>query len=275
MSLAVSRHGYKSESERLIMSFTPEILNTVQFFAGRPMYETETYFPSYNASDFMTLDEDTFGDNVQRVYEAIRPYESDDGNYRFEIATFGSENAGGGDVIFFPTYSSSLTGNNGNVAEMAMKAMAYRGNRFTYVALPGNGLSSPLTRKERKHFTQTGSFYDAHEGTVLPVVTALQEVLREADIVPRHFMSDSAGAAMSDALGMALPKDSVWTVTQNVRTGWRGMGKLELAKGMLLDENKHAEIYKTSSSDAGAVTDALKQLVDDNRPSSYDAKKLL
>ncbi len=218
-----------------------------------------------------SIDEAVISGLIEEAYEHTHRLVSDDQNYTFETATINS-NATGGDVVIAGTYSSSLTGNPGNVYELATKAASDPSHRYTYVALPGNGYSSPLTRKERRHFLRSGSFLVKEEGvtTTLPVVRALAEVLRSHDVLPKHLASDSAGGVLMSALGANLPKNKVETVFQNVRPGFSDMSSFMLAKGMLIDDGRLAAKYKDSSPDPWKVDESAKALVLAHKPEGFE-----
>ncbi|QQS19791.1 hypothetical protein IPL85_06020 [Candidatus Saccharibacteria bacterium] len=210
---------------------------------------------------------------ITEIYDGIQQLVSTDGRYLFEVVTVNNE-ATGGVILEAGTYSSSRTGNSGNVYETAVKAADASNLKHVVVALPGNGLSGALTAKERRYFAQHGSLYDWKEKAALPVVIALREVLEQNQLMPQHLTSDSAGAVLTTALGIIAPMNSIETVFQNVRTGWANMSPAKLAWGMLVAENKHAKRHQAETPDKLAVNAATLAIVAANRPKSYDQRGL-
>jgi hypothetical protein len=203
-------------------------------------------------------DEADIDAKIVETYESIGEVHSADQNYAFEIATV-NQDATGGDIVIASTYSSSLTTNAGNIYELAIKAVTDPEHRYTYVALPGNGLSTSLTKKERQHVAQHGSLLKHEHGATapLPVVKALGTIMMQRSIEPLHLSSDSAGALLTTALGTVTPRGSVRSVFQNVRAGFTDLSPFRLAKGVLVDDKKFASIAERTSPDSFKVTNEV------------------
>ena len=130
-------------------------------------------------------------EKIAETYHAISGVISQNQSYCFEMATVNG-NATEGDVLIAATYNSSLTSNAGNVFEFATKAAMDPTHRYTYIALPGNGLSSVLTKKERRHLAENGSLLDHTEdgADTLPFADALTDVIRRRGLEPEQHSSD-------------------------------------------------------------------------------------
>ena len=216
---------------------------------------------------------DALAGKIHETYENLEQVISPDGHYAFEITTL-NKDAPEGAVVFAATFRSSLGSDRGNAKEIADKALRDQRHSYVYLTLPGNGSSGPLTQKERKHIAGTGGFYDLVEGRALPVVYALRDVLAHRGVAIEHLASDSTGALFATALGIVSPKDTIKTVFQNARTGWRHMSPVVLAKGMLHDEPVFRSIHRTYSPDVLGISEPLLSFVKESTPQPYKDRQL-
>lgn len=187
---------------------------------------------------------DDLGRKIVQLYQSVEPVTvkvnvaGELRPYQFEI---GYLEQGTDTELRASSYSSSFTGNPGNVTEVAEWA-AFNPNRsYAYVASPGNGLTSPLAPDERKYYRRHGRLFFEDEGRFepMPFIKALHLALKERGITPTRLGSDSAGAVVTTAYG-TLPevRDEIRSVHQNVRTNIENRPVPKLAYGMLYTEGR-------------------------------------
>jgi hypothetical protein len=188
----------------------------------------------------------TLGSKMVQLYQSIEPITVKvrvDGrlrSYTYETAWL-QQGEGDETEAIASSYSSSGTGNPGNITEVAEKALLNPDRSYAYVASPGNGLTSRLSLKESWYFQKYGRLLYEDEGVCkpLPFVEGLYLALKERGISPSRFRSDSAGASLTTALGTVPQlRGEIRSIHQNVRANINEWSPLRMAYGMLYTESR-------------------------------------
>jgi hypothetical protein len=185
------------------------------------------------------------GRKMVQLYESIEPITvkvrqaGEMRPYTFEVSYI-EQGAADDTELRISSYSSSFTGNPGNVTEVAEWAVQNPSRSYAYVASPGNGLTSPLARDERHYFRRYGRLLheDQADCEALPIVRALHLALKERGIVANRLASDSAGAVMTTAYGATTASSgSIQSIHQNVRPNIENRSYSQMVYGMVYLEN--------------------------------------
>jgi hypothetical protein len=149
------------------------------------------------------------------------------------------------DAIFFDaedsTYNSALSSNAGNVEEFAKNAAVNPEKPRIYIASPGNGFSSYLTRAERAHLRKTGQLIDGNDGVyepvALPIVKSLSHALQRNNITIDRISANSAGSNLARAMMFDLPENQITHAYLKGPTNIVDQNALALGYRMLVKEN--------------------------------------
>lgn len=158
------------------------------------------------------------------------------GGYRFEVAEVNRDLEGAG-TLWVSTFRSSITGNAGNVAELAGRNER---RRVLYVSSVGQGRTSGFTRSERRRVVRTGSLVRDERGRVdpLPIVAALGECLRAEGFAVGSLRSDSSGRLLSTAVGVMLPRDTLASVYLNAPPNLTQLGGLSFLRAFAAEDGR-------------------------------------
>ncbi len=141
---------------------------------------------------------------VRAQLHTARWYPIERNGRRYEVMIFNPECAEDGVDAFFSTYSSSIQDNPGNAYEAAATAARYPERSLVYVASPGNGSTTALSRHEQRAYRKSGMM--AEDTVPMEFVQNLAAALAERNLNVRSVIGHSAGTAVALAFGRALPK---------------------------------------------------------------------
>ncbi len=218
------------------------------------------------------IDPDDIGEKLEEIDRTWRTVESPSGRYSYEIATTNDEREGQPYTAQISTYSSSIWGNPGNAYEQALRS-AIDPSPQLYVASPGNGGTSPLTKKERVYFAKTGrmTWDDDGETKPIPFVAELLATLDHEGIALGRVSGDSLGGIVITAMAAAMRENELKSLFANARPQIVDANPIGLAYGMIVTENmRRAGIARTETHDRGAVVDGKIELAKSMLTNVYD-----
>ncbi len=147
---------------------------------------------------------------INETYQIIR--DSHTGR-AFEIAIVNKHRLMDGAILMPSTSFSSLTQNRGNAIELAAHGAATSDAARVYVAFPGMGGSSSLSRQDRQYLAEKGRF--TQNGKALDSISALVSALDSNNISIKSISANAEGGRLALGIMAALPSDSVNSVYLN------------------------------------------------------------
>ncbi len=187
---------------------------------------------------------------------------------QFEAILVNPDQKHKGVTVSIGTYSSSMSGNPGNVAEEAMRSIFANDTRL-YIAPFGNGYSTPLTNEELAHFSAFGQF--GSSDTIRALARALEAKQTKEDFEVKRFSTDSFGGYIALSLASHMDTDQIDSMFIKGKPGVSHFSLPRMAYRMILRENlRNLWNYKFGGSyDPWRITPAMMDMVKSKVPSLY------
>ena len=159
-----------------------------------------------------------FDDRLEEINDSLRAIKDPVTGNEFEIAITNPGLSSQGTALEVGTYSSSISGNPGNAAELAMRSLFANKTRV-YLAPFGNGLSSPLSTEELSTFARTGQLMFGPNSTVRALSRALGTMQTEESLEINYISTDSFGSYIANGLMSVMDQNQVGHVFMKGRPG--------------------------------------------------------
>lgn len=170
------------------------------------------------------------------------------------------------------TYTSSLTTNPGNAAELAVHSLAVPHRKRIYGASMGLGGTAALTDDEIMYYAKSGRMTRGIGSDYRPLTTfaAMSRALTESGITVTRASSDSFGCCTTLGLLAALPEDQITNVYLKGRPNLSSHTLFSMAWRMLVRENKiNNQRNKSNSNDPWKLTPEIIERVKRSIPTIY------
>ena len=185
-----------------------------------------------------------FDDRLEEINDSLRAIKDPVTGNEFEIAITNPGLSSQGTALEVGTYSSSISGNPGNAAELAMRSLFANKTRV-YLAPFGNGLSSPLSTEELSTFARTGQLMFGPNSTVRALSRALGTMQTEESLEINYISTDSFGSYIANGLMSVMDQNQVGHVFMKGRPGVSDFSMPRMLWRMLIRENlSNAYKYK-------------------------------
>ncbi len=163
-------------------------------------------------------------------------------------------------TIVMPATANSSLDNVGNGYELAAAAVRYPNHRLVYVASPGQGASSPMSKADAAYYRQSGRLVRGAGDDAQPVdyVVNMYRALASHGIDITHLSADSIGNQFAQALGAAMEPGQLEAGHFSESTGFVDLGLIEVGKGMVYTEDRKNKAWNIERSfDPEKLTDAM------------------
>lgn len=174
---------------------------------------------------------------IREIDRTLGYYESN-GRY-IEAGSANTTQLGLGTVLrplTYRTHGAGPDGNPGNDAEVGLDAARDPQHGYYFVALPGNGGSSPLLPEDAEYFYRTGRLTppSGSRHKALQSVLCLTDTLERVKAVVTKIDADSGGCRLGLGSGPDLPKGQVESCFFTGAPGRHNSKRLTLAARMVV-----------------------------------------
>ena len=213
-----------------------------------------------------------FEDRLDELNETWQVAEDHLTGRKFEIGVVNQHNIDENATLFTSTSFSSLTHNAGNAIELAAHGAAIPEAARIYVAFPGSGGSSALSRSERTQLARTGRFTEG-SGTKndpfrpMEVLQALNRLLEAKGYIPNRVSADVEGARLAIGMLTVFERGAVRAAFLN---GVPGVSRgPRYVQGMVEEDYSSNQKLSIYDQDSWAVTSEFKHEVKQRLPRIY------